>query len=96
MLKCMAAGLLALLTGACALNARTGIAVGAGVVVAVNDRNGDGVLDAGEVQAMVERAFPPDKLSGGFWDGMRASLTAAYRARDLDHDGRLTVAELAR
>lgn len=96
MRNCMAAGLLALLTGACALDARTGIAVGAGVTVAVNDRDGDGMLDADEVRALVERAFPPDQLTGGFWDGMRASLTAAYWARDLDRDGKLSVAELAR
>lgn len=96
MRNCMAAGLLALLTGACALDAQTGIAVGAGVAVAVNDRDGDGRLDATEVQAMVERAFPPDRLTGGFWDGMRLSLTAAYWARDLDGDGRLSAAELAR
>ncbi|WP_066727157.1 hypothetical protein [Sphingomonas pituitosa] len=92
----MAAGLLALLTGACALDAQTGLAVGAGVTVAVNDRDGDGMLDAVEVQALVEKAFPPDTLGGGFWDGMRASLAAAYWARDLDRDGRLSVAELAR
>lgn len=96
MRNCMAAGLLALLTGACALNAQTGLAVGAGVTVAVNDRDGDGMLDAAEVQALVAKVFPPDKLTGGFWDGMRTSLTAAYWARDLDHDGKLSVAELAR
>ena len=96
MRNCMAAGLLALLTGACALNAQTGLAVGVGVTVAVNDRDGDGMLDAAEVQALVARVFPPDKLTGGFWDGMRASLTAAYWARDLDQDGKLSVAELAR
>lgn len=96
MRNCVAAGLLALLTGACALDGQTGIAVGAGVTVAVNDRDGDGMLDAAEVQALVERVFPPDKLTGGFWDGMRASLTAAYWARDLDRDGRLSAAELAR
>ncbi len=96
MRNCMAAGLLALLTGACALDARTGIAVGAGVTVAAGDRDGDGMLDAAEVQALVARVFPPAKLPGGFWDGMRASLTAAYWARDLDHDGRLSAAELAR
>ncbi|WP_294257290.1 hypothetical protein [uncultured Sphingomonas sp.] len=92
----MAAGLLALLTGACALNAQTGLAVGAGVTVAVNDRDGDGMLDAAEVQALVAKVFPPEKFSGDFWDGMRTSLTAAYRARDLDRDGKLSVAELAR
>ncbi len=96
MRNCMAAGLLALLTGACALDAQTGIAVGAGVTVAVNDRDGDGLLDATEVQAMVARVFPPATLTGGFWDGTRASLTAAYWARDLDRDGRLSAAELAR
>ena len=96
MRNCMAAGLLALLTGACALDARTGLAVGAGVAVATGDRNGDGLLDAAEVQALVERAFPPVRLTGGFWDGMRAALTAAYRARDLNQDGLLSAAELAR
>lgn len=95
MRNCMAAGLLALLTGACALDARTGLAVGTGLVVA-GDRNGDGALDTGEVQALVERAFPPARLTGGFWDGMRAALTAAYWARDLNQDGRLGPAELAR
>ncbi|OAN64830.1 hypothetical protein A7X12_17490 [Sphingomonas sp. TDK1] len=92
----MAAGLLALLVSACALDARTGIAVGAGVAVAAGDRDGDGMLDAAEVQALVEKVFPPAKLTGGFWDGMRAALTAAYWARDLDHDGKLRIAELAR
>ncbi|PVX28987.1 hypothetical protein [Sphingomonas pokkalii] len=92
----MAAGLIALLTGACALNAQTGIAVGAGVTVAVNDRDGDGMLDAGEVQAMVERVFPPATLTGGFWDGMRASVTAAYWSKDRNRDGRLSPVELAR
>lgn len=95
MRNCMAAGLLALLTGACALDARTGLAVGTGLVVA-GDRNGDGALDSAEVQALVERAFPPARLTGGFWDGMRAALTAAYWARDLDQDGKLSPAELAR
>lgn len=96
MRNCMAAGLLALLTGACALDPRTGLAVGAGVAVAVNDRDGDGALDTAEVQAMVERAFPPATLKGGFWDGMRAALTAAYWARDRNQDGKLGIAELAR
>lgn len=96
MRNCMAAGLLALLTGACALDARTGLAVGAGVAVAAGDRNGDGALDSAEVQALVERAFPPARLVGGFWDGMRAALSAAYWARDLDRDGKLSLAELAR
>lgn len=95
MRNCVAAGLLALLTGACALDGRAGVAIGA-AVVAVNDRDGDGMLDAAEVQAMVARAFPPEKLTGGFWDGMRAALTAAYWARDRDRDGRLSPAELAR
>ncbi|WP_237709208.1 hypothetical protein [Sphingomonas elodea] len=96
MRNCMAAGLLALLVSACALDARTGLAVGAGVAVAAGDRDGDGLLDAAEVQALVERAFPPAALTGGFWDGMRAALGAAYWARDLDRDGRLSVPELAR
>lgn len=95
MRNCMAAGLLALLTGACALDARTGLAVGTGLVVA-GDRNGDGALDAAEVQALVERAFPTATLQGGFWDDMRAALSAAYWARDLDHDGKLRPSELAR
>lgn len=95
MRRCMAAGLLALLTAACALNAQSRLPMGA-VMVAAQDRNGDGALDAAEVQAMVERAFPPATLIGGFWDGIRTGLIAAYWAHDLDQDGRLRPAELAR
>lgn len=96
MRNCMAAGLLALLVSACALDARTGLAVGAGVTVAAGDRDGDGLLDHAEVQALVERAFPPATLTGGFWEGMRAALSAAYWAGDRDGDGKLSLAELAR
>lgn len=85
---------LALLTGGCALNAKVGLMAGASAMVAANDRNGDGYLDRDEVRAMIERALPPRRFKGGFWERLRASLIAAYWSRDRNGDGRLSADEL--
>ncbi|WP_294091605.1 hypothetical protein [Sphingomonas sp.] len=86
---------LGLATGGCS---GTGQVLGTGyaAVLAMQDRNADGVLDRAEVAAMVERAFPPERRTGQRWTALRAWLIESYMARDRDGDGRLTLDELMR
>lgn len=91
----IAAGVaLAFATGGCALGARPAMVVST-AMLAASDRDGDGTLDAQEIAAMVDAAFPPERRQGSGWDALRAGLIAAYLAQDRDGDGRLSRDELA-
>lgn len=70
------------------------LSAGYAAVLVTQDRDRDGGLDRGEVTAMVERGFPPDKRAAPGWATLRAWLVAAYMEQDADGDGRLVLAEL--
>lgn len=86
-----------MMSGGCAgVNGRAVLAAGYAASLAVQDRNGDGALDRGEVETLVEAAFPDSAKRGEGWRVLRAWLVAGYMGQDLDRDGRLTLGELLR
>jgi len=86
---------LGLATGGCAgAGAGQMLRVGYAAALATQDLNGDGALDRGEVAAMVERTFPPERRAGQSWVALRAWLIAGYMAQDRNGDGLLTLDEL--
>lgn len=89
-----ACALLAALGGCATLRGEAAIGAGYRLLVEAHDRDGDGALDAGEVEAMIDRAVPAERRGAG-WDRLRTWLVERWIEQDREGDGRLTPGELA-
>lgn len=93
---CGVAGLCLALGGCAQWSGQAALASGYAALVAGWDRDGDALLDRGEVTAMVEAGFPPEERKGAAWDALRAWLVALWFEQDRNGDGRLARDELVR